>query len=369
MSKNTLGKNLTVTIFGESHGPAVGAVIDGVPSGIRIDMNLMAEQMNRRRAAGKISTARQEKDLPEFISGVRNGITEGTPLTLLIRNENVRRSDYGSIMNTPRPSHADYSGHIRYGGFEDASGGGHFSGRLTAPLAAAGALCLQMLRDRGILIGTHIRRLHDIEERHFDETDLITDINTVNSRLFAVLQEEKEAEMKALIEKAAEEKDSVGGILETAVTGLEAGIGEPMFDSVESCLAHALFSVPAVKGVQFGCGFGFVGMYGSEANDPFVIKDGRVQTETNHNGGINGGITNGMPILFETVIKPTPSIAGRQRTVDLEKMENTWIEISGRHDPAIIHRARPVIDAVTAIVLTDLLMEKYGRSWFEGENR
>lgn len=368
MSKNTIGKNLTVTIFGESHGPAIGAVMDGLPSGIRIDMDLMNEQMNRRKAAGKISTARHEKDLPEFISGVKDGMTEGTPLTLLIRNENVRRSDYGNIMNTPRPSHADYSGHVRYSGFEDASGGGHFSGRLTAPLTAAGTVCLQMLRDKGILIGTHIRRLHHIEERHFDETDLPRDINIVNSRQFAVLQEEKEAEMKALIEQAAEQKDSVGGILETAVYGLEAGIGEPMFDAVESRLAQALFAVPAVKGVQFGSGFGFAGMFGSEANDPFVIRNGRVQTETNHNGGINGGITNGMPVLFETVIKPTPSIARVQRTVDLDRNENTTIEISGRHDPAIIHRARPVIDAVTAIVLVDLLMEKYGRSWFEGGN-
>ena len=368
MSRNTLGKNLTVTIFGESHGPAVGAVIDGLPSGIRIDMDLMTEQMNRRKAAGKISTARHEKDLPEFISGVKDGITEGTPLTLLIRNENVRRSDYAGHLKTPRPSHADYSGHIRYGGFEDASGGGHFSGRLTAPLTAAGAICLQMLRDKGILIGTHIRRLHGIEERHFDETDLLNDIQTVNSRHFAVLQEEKEAEMKALIEQAAAGKDSVGGILETAVYGLEAGIGEPMFDSLESRISQAVFSVPAVKGIQFGSGFAFAGMYGSEANDPFVIRDGKVQTETNHNGGINGGISNGMPVVFETVIKPTPSIGIRQRTVDLDKNENTTIEIGGRHDPAIIHRARPVIDAVTAIVLADLLMEKYGRAWFEGEN-
>ena len=369
MSRNTFGKNLSVTIFGESHGPAIGAVIDGLPSGLKIDMDYLADQMNKRKAAGKISTARHEADLPEFISGLKDGYTEGTPLTLIIRNENVRRNDYAATMNKPRPSHADYSGHIRYGGFEDASGGGHFSARLTAPLTAAGAIAQQMLKEKGILIGTHIRKLHHIEERPFDEVRLKEDIDLVNSRLFAVLEAESEEKMKAVIEEAAEQKDSVGGILETAVYGLEAGIGEPMFDSLESMLSHALFAVPAVKGVQFGSGFAFADMYGSQANDPFTYKDGKVQTLSNHNGGINGGISNGMPIRFETVIKPTPSIGRKQQTVDLENMTDTEIEIRGRHDPAVIHRARAVIDAVTALAVVDLLMEKYGRDGFEGERK
>ncbi|MBQ3460395.1 MAG: chorismate synthase [Solobacterium sp.] len=365
MSGNTLGKNLTVTIFGESHGPAVGAVIDGLPSGLKIDMDFLLDQMKKRKASGKISTARQEADLPEFVSGLKDGYTEGTPLTLIIRNENVRRDDYAATMNKPRPSHADYSGHIRYGGFEDASGGGHFSARLTAPLTAAGAIAMQMLKEKGILIGTHIRKLHHIEERPFSEEHLKEDIELVNSRLFAVLEAASEEKMKALIEEAAAKKDSVGGILETAVYGLEAGIGEPMFDTLEGVLAKALFAVPAVKGVQFGSGFAFADMYGSQANDPFAVKDGAVQTLSNHNGGINGGISNGMPIRFETVIKPTPSIGRKQATVDLETMTNTEIEIRGRHDPAVIHRARAVIDAVTALAVADLLMEKYGRAGFE----
>lgn len=367
MSKNTFGKNLSITVFGESHGPAVGVVMDGLPSGLKIDTEFMLEQMNRRRAAGAISTARHEKDLPEFLSGLKDGFTEGTPLTMIIRNENVRRDDYDSLMKTPRPSHADYSGHIRYRGYEDASGGGHFSARLTAPLTAAGAVCLQMLKAKGILIGSHIRQLYDIRDRAFSDTDLAAEIDAVNRKLFAVLDEAKEAEMKALIEQAAAAGDSLGGILETAVYGLEAGIGEPMFDTLEGVLAHALFAVPAVKGVQFGSGFDLAGMYGSEANDPFVIQDGTIRTLSNHNGGINGGISNGMPIRFETVIKPTPSIARKQQTVNLETMENTEIEIRGRHDPAVIHRARVVIDSVTAMVLTDMLMEKYGRCWFEEE--
>ena len=363
MSKNTFGKNLSVTLFGESHGEAIGIVMDGLPSGMKIDTDFMNLQMDKRRPAGKISTARHESDIPEFVSGVKEGVIEGTPLTMIIRNENVRRNDYSSLARTPRPSHADYTGHIRYSGYEDASGGGHFSGRLTAPLVAAGAIALQMLNEKGIQIGTHIQKLHHIEDRPFD--DLKEDIEAVNKKLFAVLDEEKEKEMIQLIEETAAKKDSVGGVLETAVIGLEPGIGEPVFDSLESILAHALFAVPAVKGVSFGSGFDLADMYGSEANDTFVIQNGTIETKTNHNGGINGGISNGMPITFKTVIKPTPSISLKQETVDVETMENTEIEIGGRHDPAVIHRARVVVDSVTALALVDLLMEKYGRSWFE----
>ena len=365
MSGNTFGKNLTVTVFGESHGPAVGAVIDGLPSGIRIDMDLLLDQLNKRKPAGKISTARREKDLPEFLSGVKDGLTQGTPLTMLFRNENVRRNDYDSLTGKPRPSHADYSGFVRYGGFADASGGGHFSARLTVPMTAAGAICLQMLRDKGIRIGTHIRKLHHLEERCFDQDDLLKDIEKLDTRLFPVLEDEMEGKMKEVIEQAAVRKDSVGGILETAVYGLEAGIGEPVFDSLEGLLSHALFAVPAVKGVQFGTGFGLAEMYGSEANDPFIVKDGRVATADNHNGGINGGISNGMPVVFETVIKPTPSIARSQKTVNFRTMEETEITIAGRHDPAIVHRARVVQDTMTALVLADLLAQHFGLMWLK----
>lgn len=360
------GRHLTVTLFGESHGPAVGAVLDGLPGGVKIDPEEIAEDMNKRRAVGSISTGRHEADQVKFLSGVRNGYSEGTAIALVIENTNVHSHDYDDLRDTARPGHADYAGHIRYNGFEDPSGGGHFSGRLTAPLTACGSIVLRMLREKGILIGSHILRLHGIEERHFDETDLRKDILSVSAKQFAVLDEEKGAAMKACIEAARKQCDSVGGILETAVIGLPAGIGDPFFDSLESCISHAVFSVPAVKGIAFGSGFGFADLYGSEANDPFRIQDGKVVTSSNHNGGINGGISNGMPVVFTTVIKPTPSIAKAQETVNYVTKENKELTIRGRHDPAVIHRARIVIDSVTALVIADTLMGAYGREYFGG---
>lgn len=365
--KNTIGNRITLTLFGESHGSAIGGVLDGVPSGVLLDKEMIMDMMVKRKAAGSISTGRKEDDIPSFLSGIRNGYTEGTPIAFIIENKNVHSADYNALQNIARPGHADYTGHIKYRGFEDASGGGHFSGRLTAPLVCAGAICMSMLREKGIYIGTHIAKLKDIEDRPFDENSLKKDIDICNQKIFSVLDEEKGKQMIELIDHARMNKDSVGGILDTAIVGMEAGIGEPEFDSVESELAHALFSIPAIKGVQFGKGFSFADMYGSEANDPFQMKDGKIVTVTNHNGGINGGITNGMPIRFQTVVKPTPSIAQIQNTVNFETKENTTIEIQGRHDPAIIHRARVVVDAMSAFTLVDLLLERHGSLYFGGE--
>lgn len=366
---NTIGSHITLTLFGESHGAAIGGVLDGMPSGVKIDEEEIMDMMNKRKAYGSISTARTEADIPEFLSGVKDGFSEGTPIAFIIRNQNVHKTDYSSLAHIARPGHADYTGHMKYRGYEDPSGGGHFSGRLTAVMVTAGAICAHMLGEKGIKIGTHIASLHGIQDDAFDENHLNQDIDLLYSRTFPVLNEEKGKEMISAIEQARKEQDSLGGILDTAVIGLEAGIGEPEFDSIESLLAHAIFSIPAVKGISFGKGFAFANLKGSEANDPFRIEEGKIITVTNNNGGINGGISNGMPVRFQTVIKPTPSIAKTQKTVDYEKKENREIQISGRHDPAIIHRARIVVDAMTAFTLTDLLMERYGTLYFGGETK
>ncbi|MDD5881477.1 MAG: chorismate synthase [Stecheria intestinalis] len=365
--KNTFGNEVTVTLFGESHGPAIGCVIDGLPSGFRIDEEQLKQDMDKRRAVGAISTGRHEADEVQFLSGVKDGVTEGTPLAILIANTNVRSKDYSSLENLARPGHADYTAEMRYHGFQDTRGGGHFSGRLTAPIVAAGSILRQMLAGHGILIATHIASLHGIEDDSFSEGSLKEQMELLNGRAFAVLNEATGEKMQQEIRKAAESLDSVGGILETVVLGMEAGIGEPEFCSAESDLSAAMFSIPAVKGVEFGEGFRFAELYGSQANDAFEIREGKVVTKTNHNGGINGGITNGMPIRFRTVIKPTPSIARKQETVNFRTMENTEIEIHGRHDPAIIHRARAVVDAMTAITLADMLASAHGRQWLKGE--
>lgn len=360
---NCFGKHITVTLFGESHGPAIGAVLDGLPGGIHLDTSYIEQCMNHRSAVGTISTGRKEPDIPQFLSGVKDGVTEGTPIAILIANTNVHGADYAPIHDLARPGHADYTAEMKYHGFQDCSGGGHFSGRLTAPLTAAGAILKQVLETKNIYIGSHIASLHGIQDDGWNQAALKEEIQSLNQKQFAVLNEETGARMMQEIETARKACDSVGGILETAVVGLEAGIGEPEFDSIESSLAKMLFSIPAVKGVEFGEGFGFADLYGSQANDSFQIKDGTVVTKTNHNGGINGGISNGMPILYRTVIKPTPSIAQKQDTVNFKTMENTEIEITGRHDPAIIHRARAVVDAMSALVLADLLVEVHGREW------
>lgn len=369
--KNTFGNNISITLFGESHGPAIGAVIDGMPPGIRIDEDFIRSQMDKRRPKGKISTARQEADTVHIVSGVFEGYSCGTPICLLIQNQNQHSKDYGKTKSLARPAHADYSGDCKYLSYQDYRGGGHFSGRLTAPLVAAGAICLDMLKSKGIEVASHIKSIKDIQDVSFstDSAQLACQMKKVNDTYFATIDDSIKDEMNALIEEAFHNLDSVGGTIETVVLHMPAGVGEPYFDSVESVLSHALYSVGAVKGVQFGTGFPISGMYGSEANDRFRMRDGQVITETNHNGGINGGITNGMPLVITTAIKPTPSIYQEQDTIDFRSKTNETIQIKGRHDPCIVHRARTVIDSVIAIALVDLLLTRYGQFYFNEERK
>ena len=356
--KNIFGNSITVTLFGESHGDMIGAVLDGLAPGIAVDYAYIEKKLAQRRPRGAISTSRREPDKYRIVSGVYEGYTTGTPLTILIENTNTKSSDYSELLRKPRPSHADYTAGVKYHGFQDARGGGHFSGRITAALVAAGAILSSALEKKDIKIGTHISSLGGVSDRPFG--DISADADMLAELCFPVLSEESSRAMTELIEAIAKEGDSIGGILETAVIGLPAGLGEPWFDSVESRLSHIVFSVPGIKGVEFGSGFGFANLCGSEANDAFRTLDGRVVTATNHNGGINGGITNGMPVIMRSAVKPTPSIFKEQDTVDLGKMENTTLEIKGRHDPAIIHRARAVVDAVVAIAIADMIAERYG---------
>ena len=359
--KNTIGQNVSVTLFGESHGQGIGAVIDGLAAGIDVDESFIEKQLDLRRPVGKISTPRVEKDNFKILSGVFEGKTTGTPICIVIPNENTKSKDYGEIRFKMRPSHADFTANEKYHGFEDYRGGGHFSGRITAGLVAAGAIAISALRKKGIIIGSHISRLGGISDREFK--NLEEDINALNQMQFAVLNGEKAEEMQERIIKVRAQGDSVGGVIETAVVGLPAGVGEPWFDTVESMISHAIFAIPAVKGIEFGAGFSIAEMKGSEANDPFRAVEGKIVTETNRNGGINGGITNGMPVIFRTAIKPTPTISKEQNTVDIRDNSNTTLMAHGRHDPCIVHRARVVVDSVTAIVLLDLLSSRFGTDW------
>ncbi len=366
--KSTFGTNFKLTLFGESHGPAVGFVLDGLPAGIRLDLDRIRRELTKRRPAGRISTQRQEADEFTFLSGFYDGHTTGTPLTLVIENKAQHSQDYEAMKYLPRPSHADFTAFAKYGGYQDARGGGHFSGRVTAGLVAAGAVFEQILSEHGIAVGTHVLQCMDARDRGIDCARLKEDIAALDSPDFPVLDEGAGRAMRALIEQAQAEGDSLGAILETAIDGLPAGIGEPFFHSVESELSALLFSIPALKGVQFGLGFGFASLPGSQANDaPVGLADGRLRTRTNHNGGLGGGITNGMPVVFSTVIKPTPSIYKEQDTLDLRTGAPQKLRIHGRHDPAIFHRARSVVDAVTAIGLCDLMMGRYGYLWARKE--
>lgn len=359
--KNTFGNNVSVTLFGESHGTAIGAVVDGLPAGIKVNKEFISHQLDLRRPFGKISTSRQEADKFEILSGVFNDKTTGTPICIVVANENTQSKDYSKTYGKARPGHADYTAFSKYNGCEDYRGGGHFSGRITAGLVAAGAIAIDLLSKKGIKIGTHISKCAGVEDSNF--TDLQNDINSLSNKIFPVLNDEKGEQIIKNIEKVAVEGDSVGGVLETAVMGLPVGIGEPWFDSVESVLSHALFSIPAVKGVEFGAGFSCADMLGSQMNDNFVLVNDQITTKTNNNGGINGGITNGMPVIFKCAVKPTPSISKEQETVDFINNENTVLSVKGRHDPCIVHRVRVVVDSITALVLCDLLSQKFGTDW------
>ena len=358
---STYGQQLRLSIFGQSHGEAIGVTLDGFPAGMEIGMDrLLAEMARRAPGQSLLTTARKEPDAPEFLSGVLNGRTTGQPICILIRNTNQRSRDYGDGVDLVRPGHADYTGHVRYFGFEDWRGGGSFSGRLTAPLVAAGALCSQWLEQQGVTIACHIQQLGDVKDASFLDADSHADYSYMKQMHLPVLTPGLDAQMEVAAMAAREEGDSIGGVIECMAMGLPAGLGAPFFDSVESTISHLMFSVPAVKGVEFGEGFGFAALRGSEANDAFRMADGRIVTKTNHSGGVNGGITNGMPVIFRCAIRPTPSIAKVQETVSLKHWENADLEIHGRHDPCILSRAVPVIEAMTAIAILDLWKERQG---------
>lgn len=354
---STYGDKIKISVFGESHGNGIGVVIDGLPSGVKIDMDRVLVQMARRAPGNdKTATPRKEKDYPHILSGMLGDCLTGAPLAVMIENTNTKSGDYSNILACPRPGHSDYAAFVKYNGCNDISGGGHFSGRITAPIVFAGAVCRQILEQRGIRISAHISSIGSVCDQSFDPTYISDElISRLNSSCFALIDEEAEDAMRDEVEKARMALDSIGGTVECAVTGIEAGIGEPMFDGVEGVIAKAVFGVPAIKGIEFGKGFELAKMRGSQSNDPFRYKDGKVVTETNNMGGILGGITNGMPIIFRAAIKPTPSIAQKQRTVDLQKKENAELEIHGRHDPCIVPRAVPVIEAVTAVAIINLI--------------
>jgi len=363
---SSFGNNFRLQLFGQSHSRAIGFTIDTLPAGCVIDTQAL-ERFTDRRAPGRnrFSTARKETDKPDFICGVlpdmndpKRLITCGAPLTVIIRNDDTRSSDYSAVSDIPRPSHADYTAHIAYGGFEDVRGGGHFSGRLTAPLCAAGGICKQILEQKGIYIGAHIASIGDITDVRYDPAGVVKEdlIKTADGS-FPVLDPDAGESMKALIEECRADLDSVGGVVECAIIGMPAGLGSPMFGSLESRISQAIFAIPAVKGIEFGSGFDGAAARASRNNDPFRIVDGRVVSVTNSHGGILGGISSGMPVIFRAAFKPTPSIAKRQESVSYSRGENASIEIVGRHDPCIVPRALPVVEAVAAIVVLDALLD------------
>lgn len=351
------GSKIKLSIFGESHGNAIGITIDGLPAGFSIDMDKIMMEM-ARRAPGKssLSTPRKESDIPEILSGYFEGKTTGAPLCAIIRNSNTKSKDYSKLKDVMRPGHADYTGAIRYKGFNDYRGGGHFSGRITAPLVFAGAICKQILEVKGIIISAHINSIGKIKDCSFLESDISDELlNSFKEKELPLINTKLEDEMRQEILSARSSGDSIGGTIECAILGVSPGIGDPFFDSVESTLAHLMFSVPAVKGIEFGKGFDISKMRGSEANDEYYLENGNIKTKTNNNGGILGGITNGMPIIFNVAIKPTASIFKEQNTVNIVTMEETTLCIEGRHDPCIVQRALPVIEAVAAIGITELM--------------
>ncbi len=358
--KNTFGNSVTVTLAGESHGEAIVVTLDGLRPGIAVSEDDIAAKLALRRPSGSISTTRREVDEFRILSGVFEGRTTGTPLCILIPNTAKRSTDYEATRYLPRPGHADLTASMKYGGFQDYRGGGHFSGRVTVGLVAAGAIAEAALIEYGVKIGTHIAAIGAVNDRKF--ANLGSDLAYLSDKSFPVLDEAKGEAMKQVIEDARLDRDSVGGILETAVIGLGGGYGEPWFDTVESVLSHILFAIPSVKGVEFGDGFAMTALRGSEANDAFADDHGRTVTATNHNGGINGGITNGMPILFRCAVKPTPSIGKEQQTVDMTTAEETTLSVGGRHDPCIVHRAASVVNACTALALLDLVTMRDGNA-------
>lgn len=353
---STYGESLKLSIFGQSHGQAVGMVLDGIPAGLPVDLEALQTFLNRR-APGQNdwSTPRKEEDRPEFLSGILDGFTCGAPIAAAIYNRNTRSGDYANLRDCPRPGHADYTAQIKYGGFQDAAGGGHFSGRLTAPLCVAGGLCKQWLALNGIAIGGRILSIAGCDETDDPLDPCVPEIPAIGPD-FPVANPRVGEAMRQAIAQARKDGDSVGGVIECVITGLPAGLGEPMFGGVESKLAQILYGIPAVKGVSFGDGFAVAGMRGSQCNDPFTIEDGVVRTTSNHCGGILGGITNAMPVIFRIAVKPTPSIARPQSSVSLSRNCPQELTVKGRHDPCIVPRAVPVAEAAAAIAIFDMLL-------------
>lgn len=364
---DSYGKAINIDIFGESHGAAIGAVLCGVAAGTIINEDNIKAAMHKRRAVGAISTARKEADIVRIVSGVYKGRATGAAICLMIENTDIKSADYTKTELLLRPSHADYTSLIKYGGHADMRGGGHFSGRLTAPIVAVGSILRDILALRGVKIATHLARCAGISDSAFATDDTLSEqIDKLNAESFACLSDNSAEQMQAAIKRAAAEGDSVGGILETAIIGVDAGIGEPFFASVESEISRLLFSIPAIKGVEFGSGFALADMCGSEANDAYRMQGANITTSTNHNGGILGGIASGMPIILRTAVKPTPSIYKAQASVDYAALQNATLSIAGRHDPCIAHRARIVQDSMCAIALAELYSQSLGTSWQNG---
>ena len=369
MWKNRLG----LSIFGQSHAPGIGMTLDGIPAGEPIDLAEL-QMFLKRRAPGRFpwSTPRREGDIPQFICGLADGKTEtcGAPIAAIIRNENIRSSDYAEIMDIPRPGHADFTAHIKHGGFQDAAGGGHFSGRLTAALCIAGGICLQILARRGITIGAHIASIGDIVDQQFDAVNIDkATLSALWEMDFPVLDTEVAQAMIKKIEQAKEDGDSVGGVISCAAIGIPPGLGDPIFGGMENRISSLVFGIPAVKGIEFGAGFGAAAMRGSGHNDPFYMDGGMVKTRTNHHGGILGGITSGMPLIFNVAIKPTPSIGKERESVSLGKKEAATLAVRGRHDPCIVPRAAPCVEAAAAIAILDAVLEQEGNHINKGGSK
>lgn len=351
-----IGNRLKVSVFGESHGSGIGVVIDGLPAGENVNMEELIHFLSRRRPGSSLATKRKENDIPEFISGITDDITNGFPVCAVIRNRDQHSGDYDNLRVNPRPSHADYTAALRYGEARDMRGGGHFSGRLTAPLCIAGGIAKQILERRGVRIGAHLQSVGSVADERFPLHPDDEVFDRLERLEIPVLNEDIIPLIETEITYAKMNLDSVGGVIECIATGFPAGIGDPMFEGIENNLAKAAFGIPAVKGIEFGNGFASASLKGSENNDPFILRDGKIETETNNHGGFLGGITSGMPILFRVAVKPTPSIALPQKTINLETLEETTLEIKGRHDPCIALRAVPVVEAVTALTLLDSLL-------------
>lgn len=351
---------ITVSLFGESHGRGIGVVMDNLPAGEEIDIDKLAAFMARRAPKKDgTSTTRNEKDIPEIMSGLYNGKTTGTPLSAVIFNTDQHSSDYGNISHIARPAHADYTGFLRYNGANDPRGGGHFSGRITAPLVFAGAVCGQILAHRGITTGAHIRSIKNVSDESFDPVNVTAEqLEAVKSRPFPTISEKAEQEMREVIDNARMSLDSVGGVVECAAVGFPAGVGSPMMDGLENIIAQLVFAIPAVKGIEFGNGFGCAELFGSENNDEFALQDGQIVTKTNNHGGILGGISSGMPIIFRAAFKPTPSISRPQNSVDFKEMTEQELVIKGRHDPCVVPRAVPCVESALNIALLSALNDK-----------